>query len=93
MEAVSTNLGVDASKLSLEKKKESRKRSRSRERSTRSPKRESRTSPAKVVKQEASQPAPTVNLVPVPAVPMFNQADLPIALPAFPAVPSEPVIV
>ena len=40
-----------------------------------------------------AQPAPTVNLVPVPAVPMFNQADLPIALPAFPAVPSEPVIV
>ena len=65
MEAVSTNLGVDASKLSLEKKKESRKRSRSRERATRSPKRESRNSPAKVVKQEPSQPpAPAVKQEP-----------------------------
>jgi len=54
MEAVATNIGVDASKLTLEKKneRERRKRSRSRDRSTRSPKREARSSPTKPVKQE-----------------------------------------
>ena len=60
MEAVSTNLGVDASKLSIQKKKEEakRKRSRSRERARVSPKREARSSPTKPVKQEADQPQP-----------------------------------
>lgn len=58
LEAVSTNLGVDASKLSIEKKKEAekRKRSRSRERARVSPKREARSSPTKPVKQESEQP-------------------------------------
>ena len=58
LEAVSTNLGVDASKLQIEKKKEEakRKRSRSRERARVSPKREARSSPTKPVKQEAEQP-------------------------------------
>ena len=58
LEAVSTNLGVDASKLQIEKKKEEakRKRSRSRERARVSPKREARSSPTKPVKQEAELP-------------------------------------
>ena len=55
---MSTNLGVDASKLSIEKKKEEakRKRSRSRERARVSPKREARSSPTKPVKQEQEVP-------------------------------------
>ena len=55
---MSTNLGVDASKLSMEKKKEAekRKRSRSRERARVSPKREARSSPTKPIKQETEQP-------------------------------------
>ena len=55
---MSTNLGVDASKLSIEKKKEEvkRKRSRSRERARVSPKREARSSPTKPIKQETEQP-------------------------------------
>lgn len=63
MEAVATNIGVDASKLSLEKKndRDRRKRSRSRDRSTRSPKREAKSSPTKLVKQE---PAPAVKQEP-----------------------------
>jgi len=61
MEAVTTNLGVDASKLSLEKKNEAkRRRSRSRERMTRSPKREVRSSPTKPVKQESNESATVV---------------------------------
>ena len=67
MEAVSTNLGVDASKLSIQKKKEEakRKRSRSRERARVSPKREARSSPTKPVKQEADQPQPAPSLAEV----------------------------
>ena len=51
MEAVATNIGVDASKLSLEKKND-RKRERSRSRERKSPKREPRESPVKPVKKE-----------------------------------------
>ena len=51
MEAVATNIGVDASKLSLEKKN-NRKRERSRSRERKSPKREPRESPAKPIKKE-----------------------------------------
>ena len=51
MEAVATNIGVDASKLSLEKKSNKR-RDRSRSRDRKSPKREVRESPAKPIEKE-----------------------------------------
>ena len=54
MEAVATVVGVDASKLSLEKKSEPKRKRRSPS-PKRSPKREVRGSPAKQVKQEPAQ--------------------------------------
>ena len=57
MEAVATNIGVDASKLVPEKKAEPRrKRSRSRERETRSPRKERKASPVRPVKEEPAPP-------------------------------------
>jgi len=56
MEAVATVVGVDASKLSLEKKSEPKRKRRSPS-PKRSPKREVRGSPAKQVKQEPAQQA------------------------------------
>ena len=63
MEAVATNIGVDASKLVPEKKpeprrKRSRSRDRERERDTRSPRKERKASPVSPVKEE---PAPAVS--------------------------------
>ena len=58
MEAVATNIGVDASKLAPPEKKAEprRKRSRSRERETRSPRKERKASPPRQVKEEPSPP-------------------------------------
>jgi len=58
MEAVATNIGVDASKLAPPEKKPEprRKRSRSRERETRSPRKERKASPPRQVKKEPSPP-------------------------------------
>jgi len=56
MEAVATVVGVDASKLSLEKKSDPKRKRRSPS-PKRSPKREVRGSPAKQVKQEPTQQA------------------------------------
>ena len=56
MEAVATVVGVDASKLSLEKKSDPKRKRRSPS-PKRSPKREVRGSPAKQVKQEPAQQA------------------------------------
>ena len=61
MEAVATNIGVDASKLVPEKKAEPRRkrsRSRERERESRSPRKERKASPVRPVKTEPSPPAP-----------------------------------
>ena len=61
MEAVATNIGVDASKLVPEKKPEPRRkrsRSRERERESRSPRKERKSSPVRPVKTEPSPPAP-----------------------------------
>ena len=61
MEAVATNIGVDASKLVPEKKPEPRRkrsRSRERERESRSPRKERKASPVRPVKTEPSPPAP-----------------------------------
>jgi len=61
MEAVATNIGVDASKLMPEKKPEPRRkrsRSRERERESRSPRKERKPSPVRPVKTEPSPPVP-----------------------------------
>jgi len=59
MEAVASNLGVDASKLVPEKKPEpKRKRSRSREKYSRSPKRESKSATPQPSKSSTPQPNP-----------------------------------
>ena len=61
MEAVATNIGVDASKLVPEKKPEPRRkrsRSRERERESRSPRKERKASPVRPVKTEPSPPVP-----------------------------------
>ena len=59
MDAVASNLGVDASKLVPDKKPEpKKKRSRSRDKFSRSPKRESKSATPQPSKSSTPQPAP-----------------------------------
>jgi len=94
MEAVATNIGVDASKLVPEKKPEPRRkrsRSRDRERETRSPRKERKASPVRAVKEEPAQPVqpPAQPKEPEKETSNGGQADSAPAIQPPPTIPAE----
>jgi len=91
MEAVATNIGVDASKLVPEKKPEPRRkrsRSRERERESRSPRKERKPSPARPVKAEPSPPAQPAAKEPEPET-NGGQTEAAPAIQPPPTIPAE----